>query len=107
MDLSELERLEQQQVGKLKLSDAIRIGARIRPQAFHAFCTEGGSTCAIGAAAHGMQPWLTDRIKIEQAAVILANGRTIAQEIYIAITRRNDRGQTREQIADWLEAQGY
>jgi uncharacterized NAD(P)/FAD-binding protein YdhS len=94
-------------IGTLKLSEAIRIGAKLRPQAKKLYCHNGG-TCAIGAAAHGMYPHLADVRQIEVAAWKVANklavdyGRKLTDEIYY----RNDNGQTREQIADWLEAQG-
>src|SRR5258706_314082 len=39
----------QQKVGRPRLSEAIRMGAKLRPQCFNSFWMDGGS-CAMGAA---------------------------------------------------------
>jgi hypothetical protein len=95
----------------LKMSEAIRIGARYRPQAFGSL-TDGFGTCALGAAIEGIfGPW----------SVMTSGGRTcqhldaIYGERYRAvknvggfgIVNLNDELKwSREQIADWLEAEG-
>lgn len=98
-----------------KLSDAIRIGARLRPKCSGRPFKDGGS-CAWGAAAdafgyvgHGGTVHV-----IEFVAAKLGNGHNWAWDKkigneYIAdvVWRRNDGGESREDLADWLEAQGY
>ena len=86
----------------MKLSKAIRIGARIRPQGFGAYFHVGRS-CALGAAFEGMKGRPANSI-----------GRLIWDELGISprlhdrIVDLNDAQHwTREQIADWLEAEGY
>lgn len=85
---------------KLKLSQAIRIGAKIRPQCRGEFFANGGS-CALGAAVEAITgkadanfpgPW-----------EVFFNA---PDQIFGALLVRNDDGQSRESIADWLEAQG-
>lgn len=93
----------------MKLSQAIRIGAKLRPQCTGLMFLHGES-CALGAAYEAIfgypddvsiyaQSDLQDRLR---AAVRLPNDavRTIG-------TERNDRGESRESIADWLESIGY
>jgi len=103
MDESITKHFEQQQVGTLKLSDAIRIGAKLRPQCSH-FYHANGASCALGAAWEALTGMTYAEVGIS---------RTLTQRFQlpfnktIEIMNRNDAGQTREQIADWLEAQGY
>lgn len=90
-----------------KLSQAIRLGATFHPQCFGAICQvdrDGNvtHTCAVGGAL--------------EAIGIPANGgsginalckRFDAYYILGDVMNRNDKNKwTREQIADWLEAQG-
>src|ERR1700741_3225132 len=49
MDESIVKHLEQPQVGTLKLSEAMRIGARLRPQC-SGYLFNNGASCALGAA---------------------------------------------------------
>jgi len=93
---------------KLKLSEAIRIGAAKRPQAVGKYFKDGAS-CALGAAYEAvtgkyvesgsgglpnMIKWFEDHFEMDDWRGM-------------DITERNDRGVSREQIADWLESQGY
>lgn len=108
MDESVIKHLEQPKVGTLKISEAMRIGARLRPQARGLYFTEG-SSCALGAAYEGVTgkyheagadfegPSMVDWFKSYFG---------VGHELGLDIAIRNDEGQTREQIADWLEAQG-
>jgi len=107
---------EVQQVGKLRLSEAIRTGARARQQ-----CTEKlfltGRSCAFGAAyeaVFGTPEGVNGVLGFSELGLRLASAfpkffkpsgapNDLGQEIY----GRNDDGWTREQIADWLESQGY
>lgn len=95
-------------VGTLKLSDAIRIGARYRPQAFGELY-EHGATCALGAAIEGIFGY---------GEIYTAGGKRNCVDLdnYFGskkwrdfdIPRKNDLSRwSREQIADWLESQGY
>jgi hypothetical protein len=91
----------QQKVGRLKLSEAIRIGARIRPRCRGAFF-DGERSCAFGAAYEGA---MGHPIKGTTYGPIFELWPEILP-IAIQITTRNDSGESRESIADWLESQG-
>lgn len=92
---------------KLKLSELIRIGAKLRPQCIgwtHSDFSGVWKSCAIGAA-------------IEAKLGQMPNGHTdcddivnilgISMTLMGRITQLNDKhGLTREQIADILEAEG-
>ena len=101
----------EQQVGKLKLSDAIRIGAKIRPQCFGYLFKNGGS-CALGAAFEGLYGYPLPEGSGFDTALMDKGGEWFyfihpSYEIFDEIVRRNDQyGQTREQIADYLESIG-
>lgn len=93
----------------LKLSEAIRIGSRMRPKSVRGFFVKG-RTCAIGAAfeaAMGRPPQgalddsqMHEFMKMFPAVQAFALGTEIVE--------RNDcRNQSREEIADWLESKGY
>ncbi len=99
-----------------KLSQAIRLGATFRPQCFgalftyqkvhncshtlvHPLITEG--SCAIGAAVEA--PMLKGQIKEG-----IKKRFNISEDMFNQIVIMNDKERfTREQIADWLEEQGY
>lgn len=95
-------------VGILTLSEAMRIGARLRPQcvgrAFH-----DGASCAWGAAWEGSGGSYDEGKPYSQIAFALVDrfkaGRAFGHEISIASL--NDSGRSREEIADMLEAMGY
>jgi hypothetical protein len=87
-----------------KLSQAIREGCKTTRQVAMVYIDHRGGACAIGAAmiAMGIDP--TGLRSFSQLRKILGfpNG------LHGPIADRNDNmGWTREQIADWLEAQGY
>ena len=92
----------------LKLSEAIRIGAKIRPKCTGTFFREGRS-CALGAAMEALGIASTDQQWMVYETVAPRLG--IPIHLAHAIGARNDgwngRAHTREQIADWLEGQGY
>ena len=106
MDESVTKYLEQPKVGTLKLSEAIRIGARMSGPAFGVFSDAAGKTCAQGAALLAIG---------KLSSNTLENHRTmerIWKEVpgnlrYAIAGMNNSRTHTREQIADWLEAQGH
>jgi hypothetical protein len=99
----------QQKVGKLKLSEAIRIGAKIRPQCEGAFFRDGRS-CAMGAAMEGSGLSYDPARAASPAAVarfpeLFFTGThytNLGREIFM----RNDCHESRESIATWLEQQG-
>jgi len=102
MDESVIRHLEQPKVGTLKLSEAIRIGARMRPQCRGTFFREGGS-CALGAAVEAKEGHPTLNFDQNWESYFGA-----PMKIMEEVTWMNDRSNfSREQIADWLEAQGY
>lgn len=105
----------------MKLSEAIRDGARLHPQTTRYF-RDDNSTCALGAAyvaiSGSLPPMHTDPETNEWEVnnglvsnVLHANFpflRDNDYELWGDITERNDKeGQTREQIAEWLESIGY
>ena len=100
---------EQQQVGKLKLSEAIRIGARIRPQCrYDAF--RNGKSCAWGAAWEGSgHPYQEDKTHVQIWASSdewMAASRALRASCGVGVAELNDRGESRGQIANRLEALG-
>ena len=102
MDMTDVRRFDQPQVGTIKLSEAIRIGMLRRPQCSRAFFANGRS-CAIGAAYEGLfgtpEGFSARRL---YSAFPRIPGRIWAQ----IITQNDGLDKSREQIADWLEAQG-
>jgi hypothetical protein len=100
---------EVQQVGRIRLSEAIRIGARIRPKCTGVFFRNGGS-CAMGAAmeANGL-PYF-EGLGNRQEAVDMFPSLFVNMMKYTQlakeISERNDRGESRESIAAWLESIG-
>lgn len=86
----------------LKLSEAIRIGAKLLPQGAGCFYL-GGKTCAIGAAFHAVHGYPSCSQDVVDYAMHLPLGTGLLMQIYC----RNDAGFSRESIADWLESQGY
>jgi hypothetical protein len=89
---------------ELKPSQAMRIGAKLRPQCQYAPFSAGRS-CALGAIWEGYgNPY---RTAMESVCPVyeLANkklGPVMTSRVYSL----NDNGATREDIADWLEGQG-
>lgn len=100
----------------MKLSEAIRLGAMNRRQAFKAyFCRSENTTCAIGAAIDAMgrlgNEWTCLSAVAEDLFPILVGhyvdcpvtGNT--RSVFLLITELNDIHRwTREQIADWVES---
>jgi hypothetical protein len=102
----------------MKLSEAIKLGAMLKPQGFGKYQALGGSSCALGAAldAHGVtnQNDLLEE-EIDKMFPILNTdatcpmcigwesklfGVTCVGEAIIHLN--DDHGLTREQIADWV-----
>jgi len=100
----------QQKVGRIKLSEAIRIGARIRPQCSARWFDDDGNSCAAGAAAEGAG-WKEEAEEYErenhaQPWHLLREKFGISEDMMEQMWRKNDSGESRESIADWLAAQG-
>lgn len=94
-----------------KLSEAIRIGAKIRPQIGpEGLCgpfSRGGS-CALGAAYEGLGYEYSPDAGTSMVISILDKHGMPASKFASEIITRNDFSHySREQIADWLEAQGF
>lgn len=96
-----------------KLSQAIRLGATFRPKATNFFFIDSRS-CAQGAAFEAITGDATevvsqaDKERIQQTLKARFN---VTQDLLNEVAYRNNGSkgkpeQTREQIADWLEAQG-
>lgn len=93
----------QQKVGRLKLSEAIRRGAALRPQCRTVFWSDGGS-CAMGAAFEAIGiPYGSSQDFTE---VFIRNFPSAFREALPDIFVRNDSGESRESIAAWLESKG-
>ncbi len=103
------------QVGMLKLSQAIRIGARMGKQIRCKPYIVGTNSCALGSAmlALGMNDatykghyGTTGLEKLHPQAFEALNA--FSRKVGFPIQHANDyQGWTREQVADWLESQGY
>lgn len=109
MDISEIKEFEQQ-VGTLKLSQAIRIGAKLRPQCFM-YGKDSGGSCAIVAGAEGAGvpydsifttggAW-TALYRLGIVSEGYDNNEFAAQIIY----KQDHDHLSREQIADWVETE--
>lgn len=98
----------------MKLSDAMRLGAMLRPQSFTSYFSYGKS-CAMGAAceAVGINPLTIEGVEAMNtrwAPIILAErfffppcGCNVIVSAFGAITHLNDEHKwTRERIADWV-----
>lgn len=108
MDESVVRVFEEQKVGTLRLSDAIRIGAKLHPQG-HSALYENGKTCALGAAfvaTFGRVPAPIGAAEPDYMRLYATYPalRKLKRDIW---NRNDGYGWTREQIADWVEAQGY
>ena len=102
MDMTEVRRFDQAKVGTIKLSEAIRIGAAIRPQCSRSFFYKGRS-CAIGAAYEGLYG-TTDGFSMGLLDSAFPH---VHEGIWAQIITQNDGlRKSREQIADWLKEQG-
>lgn len=104
MDMSELDKFEHK-VGVLKLSEAIRIGAKLRPQGFGCAFKDGKS-CAWGAAWEGIgHPY---DIAISYVDILGSSDEwSLANFEVHSVALLNDCNTSREEIADMLEAKGY
>jgi hypothetical protein len=91
---------EVQQVGRLRLSEAIRIGAKLRPQCRETFFQHGRS-CALGAAVEAITGKASADFQGSWEKFFNA-----PDEVFGPILIRNDSGEPRESIAAWLESQG-
>lgn len=86
-------------VTKLKPSQAMRIGAALRPQCTGGYFADGGS-CALGAMWEGYG-------RTGEPIIRLRNELGLDLRIINSIVQLNDNaGWTREQIATWLESKG-
>lgn len=109
MDIGDIKYLGQP-AKVLKLSEAIRIGAKIRPQCTGKFYANGGS-CAIGAAleAIGMKGEV-EKYRRENGPTdpyhIFDKAFPYASALDLEIGMKSDNG-TREKVADWLQSLGY
>ncbi len=98
-------------VPKLKLSEAMRLGAMLKPQGFGIFRNQGITACALDAVALAlgnigwgqmrvMFPWADgDSAKCPQCG--LTSNTVMELTIHLNDTHR----WTRERIADWIEAE--
>jgi hypothetical protein len=98
----------------LRLSEAIRLGAMLKPQGFGWFNTDDGGTCAMGAAmqaAGHIRDWPV--VKKSPAAcpacpLVRVSDNTHNATGAMIVHLNDDHRWTRERIADWvatLEAQ--
>lgn len=107
MDESEVLKFEQP-AKVFKLSEAIRVGAKLRPQCF-GFLFRDGASCALGAAYEALGGIPIDGDASDPAYCKIYDqleGR-FGSDICYEAHDRNDRGASREAVADWLESEGY
>ena len=105
MDESEVLKFEQQQ-RITKLSQAIRIGARLRPQSLCGYF-DAGRSCAIGAAYEAIFGFPMKSKTDHQGVCDLYDKMPVIRGLAHSIVGWNDSGMTREAIADRLEAEGF
>ncbi len=96
---------------KLRLSEAMRLGAMLAPQGFGTFRNRIGATCALGAVAEAIggiehlrlvYPILDRRAEYPVADKAFYGG----SSLFDTIVQLNDvHCWTRERIADWIEAE--
>lgn len=91
----------------MRLSEAIRLGAMMRPQVFGEYYVDGGS-CAMGAAceAAGVSGQQIQRYEMQWPDIINAScpactGHRIWASTIVHLN--DDHRWTREQIADWVQ----
>ena len=90
----------------LKLSEAIRIGAAMRPECVGCW-SDGNGTCALGAAAEavGVPYWQLKDHQNWWEKLRVATG--VKSDILFQTFAKHDELRDRWQVADWLEAHGY
>lgn len=106
----------------MKLSEAIRAGAKLRPMTKEGFYFNEGCSCSLGAAYEALTGKTLDHHEYSpetqrefgsfmQATFPILHDdkrRSGWSNFYNEVVYMNDKShKTREQIADWLEAQGY
>lgn len=110
-DQSEIQKFETA-VRPLRLSEAIRIGSKIRPQC-SSYLFENGGSCVWGAAYEGSGGKYKELAKFEDMHDVFGEGTYLdLNDLYIRAYGKpswmdNDDGMPREQIADRFEALGY
>jgi hypothetical protein len=88
---------------ELKPSQAMRIGAKLRPQC-HMSMFHSGKSCALGAMWEGYG----NSYGAGGADVHIFSGSVLDYKTRVEVQKLNDHSKlTREEIADWLESQGY
>lgn len=91
-----------------KLSEAIRIGSKIRPQCY-GYLFKDGASCALGAAWEGLgnDPVEGGPKNPAYNAVYNALYARFGSDVCYTVESRNDAGASREAVAHYLESQGY
>src|SRR6266850_1860471 len=98
----------QQKVGRLRLSEAIRIGARLSPPGSKtSWRDQCGGTCAVMAACEGLfgKGWHDG----DPADRLMRHFGISLNEWHggkYQLSARYGNGESRESIADWLQSQG-
>ena len=105
----------------MRLSEAIRLGAMLKPQTTGHY-RKAGATCALGAAADAagikrdmdnklflrfpilsIEDWPEPPVKIQRPGFLASQGGQNPMSLYTVIWRLNDDAElTREQIADYV-----
>ena len=89
----------------MKLSEAIRAGAKLRPQAFF-MMFDGVGSCALGAAYEAVTGKVLDDFFVVSWSLLGLSPGVLDHNLWKAITEMNDKKRmTREEIADWVEEQ--
>ena len=85
----------------MKLSEAIRMGAKLRPQARGEYFTDGGS-CAVGAAWEVVTGETRLPVSFPRKKVAERLGIGDPELITIIANKNDGENLTREEIADWV-----
>lgn len=98
-------------IGQLRLAAAIRIGASMTPPATMNYFDDECRTCAVGAAFVGHLGRVDRKAYFSTPGDFMfhvAGIFGVSTELISDVSHRYENGSmSREQIADWLEAQGY
>ena len=92
-------------LGKLKLSEAIRLGSKMMPELRFGFLNSIGC-CAIGAAWLGLGHTHAERMRIHTSEAFEIISKETGADIEIireASNKHHDSKLSREAIADWIE----
>lgn len=93
----------------MRLSEAIRLGSMLGPQAFHQYETDDGATCALGAASVAVGNgaaylgFFLEHEKLLGGKATCPACRVDSLVVSVIVHLNDEHRWTREAIADWVE----